>query len=201
MPNHQPYIPNNLASIAHALINQDNRCTSEPAYCVQIWRRDVGYDSAYADSYCWYDSANDETVYDDDPNFRRPVGDNWEQFGYVDRWETVMVAFTEAGCKSYMELDGHNVKSAAFRGQWRIYVQSFNRCVEMITIRNMLKQHLITQITNERDHFKARAERTCVGRFFGRQELKVHMQCGWVANSMDTYCAGCGGRIDISIAK
>jgi hypothetical protein len=49
-----------------------------------------------------------------------------------------MVAFTERGCQEYLELDGHNVRHRAFRGEVRIYVESFRRCPEMLAIRAAL---------------------------------------------------------------
>jgi len=129
----------NLRTIGERLNKQDNRCTQNPMFCVQIKRRDVGYDSAYAANKCWHDSANQETVYDDDKDFKgEPEGGEWDEFGYVDRWETVMIAFTEEGCKEYLELDGHNCRSMAHNGEVRIYVESFNRCPEMIMIREAI---------------------------------------------------------------
>lgn len=127
-----------LTAIGERLRTQDNRITQNPMFCVQIKCRDVGYDSAYSDNRCWLDSANEQTVYDDDPDFKEPEGDEWEEFGYRDRWETVMVAFTEVGCKEYLELNGHNDRSRAHNGEVRIYVESFNRCPEMIAVREWL---------------------------------------------------------------
>ena len=111
-----------LLDISERLKTQDNRITQNPMFCVQIKRRDVGYDS-----------ANEQTIYDDDPDFKEPEGDEWDEFGYRDRWETVMVAFTEEGCLEYLRLNGHN-----HRGETRIYVESFRRCPEMIAIRASL---------------------------------------------------------------
>lgn len=128
-----------LLEISERLRTQDNRIMESPMFCVQIKVRDVGYDSAYATSTCWRDSANDETIYDDDEGFKEaPDGDEWEEFGYVDRWETVMVAFTEKGCEEYLNLNGHNDKRNAHKGEVRIYVESFNRCPEMIAIRDYI---------------------------------------------------------------
>ena len=122
------------------LNSQDNRCTSQPMFCVQRKVRDVGYDADYATGNCWRDSANEETIYDDDKDFKgEPEGDEWEHFGYVDRWETVMVAFTQAGCDEYLLLNGHNDRRIAHNGEVRIYVESFYRCPEMIAIREYLK--------------------------------------------------------------
>jgi hypothetical protein len=121
------------------LVTQDNRCTADPMFCLQVLIRDMPYDPSYFDTLCWHDGANETTIYDDDPDFPgEPEGEQWDKFGYKDRWETVMVAFTEAGLLEYMELDGHNVKRLAFRGQTRIYVESFRRCPEMIAIREDL---------------------------------------------------------------
>jgi hypothetical protein len=128
-----------LSEIGEHLRTQDNRITEHPMFCVQILKRDVGYDVDWSDRRCWHDSANQDTVYDDDKDFKgEPEGFEWDEFGYVDRWETVMVAFTEAGCKEYLELNGHNDRSRAFRGEVRIYAESFRRCPEMIAIREWL---------------------------------------------------------------
>lgn len=120
-----------LNEISERLRNQDNRCTADPMFCVQEKKRDVGYDADYSDKRCWHDG--EKTIYDDDPAFREPTGEQWDVFGYVDRWETVMVAFTEEGCKEYIRLNGHN-----HRGEIRIYAMSFRRCPEMLAIRSAL---------------------------------------------------------------
>lgn len=124
-----------LTEIAERLRTQDNRMTANPMWCVQILVRDTGYDSAYFDSLCWYNSAQGETVYEEPEDL-----EGWEVFGYMDRWETVMVCFSEQGCKDYMALDGHNVKHRAHNGQVRFYVESWHRCSEMIEIRNALME-------------------------------------------------------------
>jgi hypothetical protein len=133
-----------ISEISQRLRAQDARGTQHPMFCLQIKARDVGYDPAYANNFCWLDSANETTVFDDDPGFKEPEGEEWEQFGYVDRWETVMVAFTEGGLNQYMEADGHNVRRRAFRGETRIYVESFHRCREMIAVREGLSDSLFT---------------------------------------------------------
>jgi len=127
-------IPPELFEIAERLRTQDNRITADPQFCVQEKKRYVGLDSNYSEHFCWRDSANDETIYDDDNNFKgEPEGDEWEKFGYMDQWTTVMVAFTEKGCEEYIQLNGHN-----HREELRIYAESFRRCPEMLAIRNFL---------------------------------------------------------------
>lgn len=124
-----------LLAIGERLRTQDNRCTMNPMFCVQIKIRDVGYDADYSDNPCWYRNTggDPEVVYDKEPD-----GDDWEMFGYKDRWETRMVSFTEKGCEEYLELNGHNDRRIAHNGEVRIYVESFNRCPEMIAIREAL---------------------------------------------------------------
>lgn len=131
----------NLSEIGERLRTQDNRITQNPMFCVQIKKRDVGYDVHFVSGHCWHNSELEEVVHDDDPNFKEPEGKGWEEFGYRDRWETVMVAFSEKGCEEYLELNGHNDRSRAHNGEVRIYVESFNRCPEMIAIREVLLAH------------------------------------------------------------
>lgn len=126
---------NPLLAIGERLRTQDNRMTSHPMFCLQILVRDTGYDVAYADDdgRCWWSAEQLECVYEEPADTT-----GWEEFGYKDRWETVMVALTEEGLNEYMRLDGHNVKRRAHNGQTRIYVESFNRCPEMIAVRESL---------------------------------------------------------------
>ena len=121
-----------LAEIGARLRTQDNRMTDNPMFCVEEKQRDVGYDADYASRFCWHNFETGETVFDDAPGFVEPDEDGWEKHGYVDRWETVMVAFTEEGCLEYLRQNGHNY------GETRIYVRSFNRCPEMLAIREAL---------------------------------------------------------------
>jgi hypothetical protein len=122
-----------LPDIKTRLGEQDNRCTAEPMFCLQIKVRDIGYDPNYVDgNTVWIDTQNGD--YDEVP----PESEGAEEFGYKDRWETVMVAFTEQGLLDYMTVDGHNVKRRAYNGETRIFVESFRRCDEMIRIRRAL---------------------------------------------------------------
>jgi hypothetical protein len=129
-----------LSKIGELLHTQDNRITADPMFCVQIKVRDIGYDTDLSDGLCWVEVYDREVViYDDDVGFKtEPKGDEWEEYGYKDRWETVMVAFTEKGCEDYLKANGHNVRRRAHNGQVRIYADSFYRCEEMLTIRAYL---------------------------------------------------------------
>ena len=124
-----------ISETADRLRTQDNRCTAEPMFCLQIKVRDIGYDPKYSEgNTVWIDMQSGDC--DEVP----PESEGAEEFGYKDRWETVMVAFTEQGLLDYMMLDGHNVKRRAYNGETRIYVESFRRCDEMISIRAALMQ-------------------------------------------------------------
>lgn len=130
-----------LKQIGERLRTQDNRCTADPMFCVQIKVRDIGFDPGYASGRCWYNSEEEEAIFDDDPDFKEPPeGEGWEKYGYKDRWEDVMVAFTEDGCKEYQVLNGHNDRRRAHNGEVRIYAKSFYRCPEMIAIRKFLME-------------------------------------------------------------
>lgn len=138
-PAHQSMIMSvSLSDIANSLRTQDNLATADPMFCVQKLVRDVGYELSYTDGRCWVNSRDESTVYDDDEDFEEPVGDDWEVTGYKDRWETVMVAFTRAGCNDYLAANGHNVRAEAHNGRVRTYVESFFRCGEMLRIRAFL---------------------------------------------------------------
>ena len=128
-----------LLATRELLHTQDNRITANPIFCVQIKRRDVGFDTAFYDTRCWYNAEESEVIYADDRDFQKPpTGDQWEEYAYKDHWETVMVAFTQAGCEEYLRQNGHNDRARAHNGDVRIYVESFNRCPEMIAIREFL---------------------------------------------------------------
>lgn len=114
-----------LQAIADRLKTQDNRATFEPIFCVQEKRREYGYDPGWVDGHVWLDLDNDcEEVPEDTEGAQKT--------GYKDAWHTVMVAFTEQGCKDYLRVNGHN------HGETRIYVDSLYRCAEMIAIRKWL---------------------------------------------------------------
>lgn len=110
-----------LNAIAARLRTQDNRITQNPMFCVQQKCRDI-VPADFTGTNIWM--LDGEEV---------PEGtEDAEEYGVRERWETVLVAFTEDGCKEYLALNGHNLREP------RIYVESFNRCPEMIAIRDFL---------------------------------------------------------------
>lgn len=118
-------------TIGERLRTQDNRCTAQPMFCVQEKRTVYGMDPDYSDDVVWIDTYDGATEVPEPED-----GEETETIiktGKMEYWETVMVAFTEEGCKEYLRLNGHN-----HRRETRIYVASFNRCPEMIAIREFL---------------------------------------------------------------
>ena len=115
---------NELLQIKGQLESQDNRSTSGPMFCVQEKVIITGMDTDWTDNYKWLD-PDDHSEVDEDTEGAYKVG-------YIEYWKTVMVAFTEAGCAEYIRQDGHNLNEP------RIYVESFNRCPEMIAIREYI---------------------------------------------------------------
>lgn len=122
-PEAKPWPITDLAEIGERLRTQDNRCTADAMFCVQVLERHHGYDTDWSDDHVW--------MFDGD---EVPEGNpRAQKIGYRDAWRTVMVAFTEAGAQDYIRQNGHN-----HRGEKRIYVESFRRCEEMIAIRKYL---------------------------------------------------------------
>jgi hypothetical protein len=99
---------------------------------VQEKHTEYGFDPKWCDDTVWIDTEDGCNIVE------APVDgeetDTVFKTGFKDRWETVMVAFTEEGCKDYLRQNGHN------HGKTRIYVESFRRCDEMIAIRKMLME-------------------------------------------------------------
>lgn len=115
-----------LREIGERLRTQDNRITENPMFCVQTKRRDLVPE----------DFSN-ETVWVLDGEEVDEGTEGAEEYYIQERWETVMVAFTEEGCKEYLRQNGHNLC------QPRIYVESFNRCPEMLAIRKWLMENVL----------------------------------------------------------
>jgi len=121
-----------LIAIAALLRTQDNRMTAEPMFCVQGRRRQYTMDTDHCDDVVWIDTDEHHEV---DPPADGEETDTIVKLGYIDSWETLMVAFTEKGCQEYLHLNGHNYRHYK---EVRIYVESFRRCPEMIAIRHWL---------------------------------------------------------------
>lgn len=121
-------IPQHIIEIGQRILTQDNLGTAHPLFCVQVKRREYGYDPEYSEETVWIDPCND---YREVPEAE--ASDDCIETGYKDVWETVMAAFTRVGAQEYIDANGHN-----HRGKLRIYVESFYRCQEMIAIRQWL---------------------------------------------------------------
>lgn len=136
-----------LQAIGQLLRTQDNRCTANPMFCVQVLERHGPMLPEYSDTRMYHNWDHTETYYED-----RPDPEEWKRMkaldeagklpdhvtagGYIEEWKTVQVCFTEDGCKRYLELDGHNLRH--YFGV-RIYAESFGgRNVEMLEIRKAL---------------------------------------------------------------
>lgn len=140
-----------LCRIVDRLRDQDNRCTSEVAFCVQRATFEGGFDPSCANEVMFVQDS--EPVLEDHWSAlekayqagegRVTIGD-WEyvieeleRYGFQRGWETVQVCFTEEGAKNYLRRNGHNLSR---HGEPRIYVESFHRNVEMMTLRRILPE-------------------------------------------------------------
>lgn len=136
-----------MAGIGENIHTQNNRCTSDPMFCVQVCDRIGPIMEEYGNGdLMFHDHRRMETYYED-----RPDPDRWKElYGlhkngdlpggitaacYVEKWFTVQVCFTEDGCKRHLEMNGHNYRQ--YYGT-RIYVESFHRNPEMQDIREFL---------------------------------------------------------------
>lgn len=136
-----------LLAIGEKLRSQDNRCTANPMFCVQVCERIGPIDPNYGTGQRMYHNHDEcETYYPDRPDPEewqrlKTLDDNGElpenvsMGDYMEKWFTVQVCFTEEGCKRHLELNGHNYRH--YYGT-RIYVESFNRNPEMLEIREAL---------------------------------------------------------------
>jgi len=135
-----------LSKIAENLRTQDNRCTANPAFCVQVMERIGPMLTEYSDVLMYHNHEQCETYYHDRPDPEEharlkalddagDLPDNITAGGYVEKWKTVQICFTEAGCNEYLARDGHNLRH--YFGV-RIYVESFHRNTEMLAIREAL---------------------------------------------------------------
>jgi hypothetical protein len=134
-----------LLAIGERIRTQDNRCTANPMFIVQQ-QRSFGVEPGEGDMDVWLDcdweEVDEETsakLDELDDAFEWDLTDEQKALlgshtkrGIKHHWEFVMAAFTEEGCKEYLRLDGHNLHKP------RIYAMSFNRCPEMLAIRETL---------------------------------------------------------------
>jgi hypothetical protein len=123
-----------LRQIGDRLRNQDNRCTANPIFQVRGKERIYGLDLSASDEAVWMDDEwNPVDIPEDADPEEPPHGLTVAR--YTTRWKVLMVAFTEQGCIEHLRLNGHNYRMFDEVG---IYVDSLNRCPEMIAIREFL---------------------------------------------------------------
>lgn len=129
----------NLQQIGNEILTQDNRTTEAPIFIVQEKVRIWGLDSAYSDEYRWINPGNEGEEAEPGMSIgldeQEHMGEDttpWEKVYFEDRWEFVTACFTEAGCKAFIEADGHNHK------ELRIYAAGSYRNAEWCTVRDHL---------------------------------------------------------------
>lgn len=143
-----------LQRIVARLSDQDNRCTRDAAYCVQKAVLVSGMDPQ------WTDDPEDimfiengepvsedhwmaiEAAYQDGAETVTVDGEEYtladlDRCAFKREWETVQICFTEEGAEAYLLADQHNLSRD---GEPRIFVESFHRNNEMITLRRILPE-------------------------------------------------------------
>ena len=135
-----------LKEIGERLRTQDNRCTTDPCFCVQVLERIGPLQDGHASLTMFHNSWERETYYEDVPDPKRwlelsemeeqgVLPDYIEMEGYREMWKTVQVCFTLKGAEQHLEINGHNYRH--YYGT-QIYVDSFYRNPEMQAIREWL---------------------------------------------------------------
>jgi hypothetical protein len=133
-----------LERLVSNLATQDNRCTADPIFMVQVSRRIIGIDTQWDPQICWVqtdyvltkeqpgeDPSFDELEAEYDRTGKEP--EDWTRAGYADRWENVQPFFTEHGAEEYIRVNGHNLG-----GPHRIYVESAYRNAEWQALARVL---------------------------------------------------------------
>ena len=138
-----------VSVVGENIRNQDNRITADPIFAVQQKVFDL-VPEGYEDSTEWretesgdYCMASDSELdiiekaneYDEDcitADNDEGEPTEWQKFYLRRRWEFVTCAFTEAGCKDYIKVNGHNLCEP------RIYAYSGYRNKEWIGLRKHL---------------------------------------------------------------
>lgn len=145
-------IPESLLHIAEQIQTQDNCMTRDPMFCVQVLERIGPIMQCYGSGNLMFlDEEEQECYYADDNDPSRflelkdlhdtgDLPDHIIAASYIDKWFTIQTCFTENGCKSYLEEDGHNLQHYK---DVRIYIESFHRNKEMQEIRRFLSQQQI----------------------------------------------------------
>lgn len=147
-------LPPFLLEMGERIRTQDNRCTAHAMFCVQRLVRIDGIDESlgmpmeyrYADDGDALPLEFNEAIEEAMASGASKVElggelyqlDKIKGYGFVDRWETVMVSMTEQGCIDYIKANGHNLEK--YGHPPRIFVESFHRCQEMIQLREWLME-------------------------------------------------------------
>ena len=134
-----------LLAIGDQLRTQDNRCTASPMFIVQqklyfgcepgegnvdVWLNE-DCEEVDEETAAMLDELDDAFKWELDED-QAVMLNRHKKRGMKHYWEFCMAAFTEAGCKRYLELNGHNLTDP------RIYAESWNRCPEMLAVREFL---------------------------------------------------------------
>jgi hypothetical protein len=138
-------ITQTLLRISQSLRTQDNRGTENPMFVVQQ-KSTFGCEPGEGDENVWLNSDWEEVDQETSEKLdqlkdsfpwdlsagEKAMLESHTQRGVKHFWVFCMASFTEEGCKEYLALNGHNLREP------RIYVESWNRCPEMLAVRELL---------------------------------------------------------------
>ena len=141
-----------MAAIGKNIVTQDNRITDAPIFIVQQKCTYVGSDGYNSNTRVeWRKDADEHPLAS--ASYSKTLErhyqhtgeqkDGWIRFAVFDVWEFVTACFTEQGCKDYLAINGHNLKSP------RIYADGSYRNREFRAVRDYLA-NLATNLAEEK---------------------------------------------------
>lgn len=126
-----------LGELGEMMLQQDNFCTDQPLFAVQVERTEYGLEDDYAEGFAYFNQSGEEVSHDyeargqddeDDEGGPREV----RRVGIRPRWEIDQIFLTSAGAEEYIRINGHNL------GKTRVYAIGSFRNGDMRDVRNAL---------------------------------------------------------------
>lgn len=131
-----------IKEIGERVRTQDNQCTADPIYLVQVRSRLYGFDTQWSDdNSVWiqhgYGEADEQLskeLEDEWMNTSKEPED-WYRTSYIDIWEFVQPFFTMDAAQEYIIKNKYK-----YNNELRVYIDSGHRNYEWQTIRKLLSE-------------------------------------------------------------
>ena len=127
-----------LEKLGDRVVNEDNRCTAEPIFCVMEKEEIVVAEGYGHDRIVWVDEDGNEASPTQNGRLEalynncRETPDKWRRLAVAKQDRFVTACFTEQGCKDFLAVQGHNLR------QPFTYAFSLFRNEEMKQLRQLM---------------------------------------------------------------